>query len=103
MDDRAGSVSNSPWFWFFVFGATALLALAAIAPKHARRQERLDRMADQRARQQFTEDAESADSVAEQHWSSTSVRPLMFFLAAGLAAGAAGVAIHQRRKNDMAA
>jgi hypothetical protein len=99
MDDRAASVTNSPWFWFFVFGATALVAAAVIAPKHARRQERLDRMADQRARQQFVEEPEATVTAEENDSSSSSVRPLMLFLAAGLAFGAAGVAIHRRRQS----
>jgi len=46
-------LSDSPLFWFFVFGATGLLAAVAISPKHARRQERLEeRMADSRQRVQ---------------------------------------------------
>ena len=43
-------ISDSPLFWFFMFGAMGLLALVAIAPKHAQRQERLERMADSRQR-----------------------------------------------------
>jgi hypothetical protein len=38
------SLTDSPWFWFFVFGLAGLVALLVIAPKHFRRQERLVRM-----------------------------------------------------------
>jgi len=49
-------MSDSPLFWFFVFGTVGLIALVVIAPKHAQRQERLERMTDSRL-QPFTQHA----------------------------------------------
>lgn len=43
-DRRPAPVTDSPWFWLMIFGVAALAALLAIAPKHARRQARLERM-----------------------------------------------------------
>lgn len=37
-------LAESPWVWLAVFSAAGLVALLVIAPKHARRQERLERM-----------------------------------------------------------
>jgi hypothetical protein len=37
-------ITDSLWFWLVVYGSMAVVALAAIAPKHAKRQERIDRM-----------------------------------------------------------
>jgi Flp pilus assembly protein TadB len=91
----SGKLSDSPWFWLLMFGAAAVAALAAVAPKHVRRQERLVRMQAARERLQSaavrsaagpnssppsTED--SAPWVVEQPH--VSVRPLMVFLASAL-------------------
>ncbi|HWA96927.1 MAG TPA: hypothetical protein VG713_00475 [Pirellulales bacterium] len=78
------SLTESPWPWFLMFVAAALVALAVIGPKHQRRQERLVRMADQRARQQLPDDQRTtaapqpADDATD---SRTSVRGLYFTLA----------------------
>jgi hypothetical protein len=58
-------LSDSPLLWFFVFGMMGLLALVVIAPKHARRQERLERMADSRERP-FIEHAVDPSEISEQ-------------------------------------
>lgn len=41
-------ITDKLWFWLLVYGGMAVLALAAIAPKHFKRQERLDRMGNAR-------------------------------------------------------
>ncbi|MEX2119979.1 MAG: hypothetical protein WD847_10335 [Pirellulales bacterium] len=43
-------ISDSPWFWLFVFGGMGLVALVTVSPKYARRQERLERMHQTRQR-----------------------------------------------------
>jgi hypothetical protein len=42
------SITDSPWFWLFLFSATAWSAASSIAPKHAERQGRIVRMQDAR-------------------------------------------------------
>lgn len=68
---RPAPVTDSPWFWLMIFGVAGLAALIAIAPKHARRQARLERMnatRDQIARQMAEGDPGVAvdAEVAEQ-------------------------------------
>lgn len=41
-------ITDKLWFWLLIYGSMAVLALAAISPKHAKRQERLDRMSNAR-------------------------------------------------------
>jgi len=43
-----GVLYESPWVWTMLFAVCGLILLMAIGPKHARRQTRLDRMADAR-------------------------------------------------------
>ncbi|HEX4132885.1 MAG TPA: hypothetical protein VHZ24_22820 [Pirellulales bacterium] len=77
--------ADSPWFWVLIFGAAALVALAAIAPKHQQRQARLERMAQQRERQQFGENAAPIETAEPTE---NSLRPLFLTLAAILAIAA---------------
>lgn len=42
--------TDSPLFWLLLFGSTALIMLAVIEPKFAKRQERLERMSQSRVR-----------------------------------------------------
>jgi hypothetical protein len=44
------SLAENPWFWLMLFGAVGVLGVIVIAPKHAARQARIERMADTRAR-----------------------------------------------------
>ena len=90
----SGKLSDSPWFWLLLFGAAAVAALAAIGPKHVRRQERLVRMQAARERMQSAaaksaaggdpavaiEDAEPLP-IEPPH---VSVQPLMMVLASVL-------------------
>src|SRR5262249_34239625 len=104
-------------------GSMGLLALFVIAPKHAQRQERLERMADSRVRP-FAEHSDNssaasdlppadtspqADGSEEEHETvshplSRSVLPLMMFFAAvlAMAATAVGVARYLRMAEDRA-
>lgn len=68
MSARA-TLTDSPWFWLFLFGGMGLVAVIAVGPKHARRQERLDRMQQTRRNQLIAyengvslEDAASVDA-----------------------------------------
>ena len=36
-------MTDSPWFWLFLFGGVGIIALAAIAPKYFRRQADIER------------------------------------------------------------
>ncbi|HEX3871119.1 MAG TPA: hypothetical protein VHV77_11815, partial [Pirellulales bacterium] len=69
--------TDSPWFWLLIFATAAVVGLAAIGPKHLRRQERLERMADQRARQQFQPEEPNAGHDAD---TATSLLPLYVIL-----------------------
>ena len=95
----SGKLSDSPWFWLLLFGAAAVAALAAIGPKHVRRQERLVRMQAAREWVQMDAVAKSADGSATAPDDSAlpaieppqvSVRPLMMFLASALFVAAPG-------------
>lgn len=43
-------ISDSPWFWAYLFGTFALIALALAAPKFSRRQVQIEREAQGRQR-----------------------------------------------------
>src|SRR5437762_3870103 len=76
-------MTDSPWFWAYVFTTAALIALALIGPKFAARQAQIERefQGRQRAAQNIHGQAPSgALSTAEQ--TLISLRPLLFGLAA---------------------
>jgi hypothetical protein len=105
MPDRPPPVTDSPWFWLMLFGSVALVMLAAVEPKFARRQERLERMQQSRQSGRSAERAAGGDSEPSQtpFWQPshrTSLRPLMLFLAALLAVGI--IVLNVRRKRAMA-
>ena len=96
-------MTDSPWFWFFLFVGMALLAAFAIGPKHERRQERIVRMQDAReaAAQGYrpsTDDAGRREPATMPDWDATLLErlvrflfaawPLKVFLIVVLAAGA---------------
>lgn len=75
-------------FWLLLFGSTALIMLAVIEPKFAKRQERLERMAQSRTRAAQTvaaSDAEPNDSdyAETPRWEAErrpTLQPLVLFI-----------------------
>jgi len=43
MTPQRPAISDSPWFWAYLFSLAALLALALIGPKYSRRQAQIER------------------------------------------------------------
>jgi hypothetical protein len=83
MPSAARSVSDSPWFWAYLFTTAALIALALIAPKFAARQAQIERefQGRQRAAQNISGQSPTVPiSTAER--TLISLRPLFFGLAA---------------------
>lgn len=76
-------------FWLLLFGSTALLMLAVIEPKFAKRQERLERMSQSRVRaaQAISSEKTASDGsvyTESPRWQATqrpTLRPLIFFIA----------------------
>ncbi len=100
-------MTDSPWFWFFLFGGMALAGAFVIGPKHEIRQQRLVRM--QGARDKVAQGvmppeagarpAASAPAPTGQLWSFLAAAwPLKLFLAAVLAGGAFVKTIVERRQ-----
>jgi Flp pilus assembly protein TadB len=105
--------SESPWLWFFLFAAAALVALAVIGPKHVRRQQRLVRMQQARERTAASQSASqpreagvqpaavpeaAAPEAAVPRQPVVSVWPLMAFLVLLVAAVGLGFIITMRRR-----
>ena len=92
--------TQSPWFWFLLFGGMALLGVAVIGPKHVEREQRRLRMQAAReigpsggsATAPETNEAEPIEQTPPP-----SVQPLMAFLAVLLLAGAAFAQWRARR------
>jgi hypothetical protein len=83
MPRAARSVSDSPWFWAYLFTTAALIALAMIGPKFAARQLQIERefQGRQRAAQNISGQLPTVPiSTAER--TLISLRPLFFGLAA---------------------
>lgn len=82
-------------FWLLLFGSTALILLAVIEPKFARRQERLERMSHSRSR--ATQAVAASDKVPSDstyaeapRWEAQrrpTLQPLILFIAFVLLAG----------------
>lgn len=76
-------------FWLLLFGSTALVMLAVIEPKFAKRQERLERMSQSRGRAaQAVASGNTASDPSvyaeSPRWHATqrpTLRPLIFFIA----------------------
>jgi hypothetical protein len=76
-------ISDSPWFWAYLFGAAALVALALLTPKYGPRQAQLERefQGRQRAAQNLNgQEPSIAMSSAER--TLVPLQPLMLALAA---------------------
>jgi hypothetical protein len=79
---ESGRLSDSPLFWFFLFGGMALASLLAIGPKYAARQGRIERMQDARVRIQYTGSAalpQAADDSADAE-TAAGERPTLVYL-----------------------
>jgi hypothetical protein len=76
-------VTDSPWFWAFLFSTAALVALAVIAPKYAQRQTHIER--EFQGRQRAAENLNNREpSVGLSNPGETliTLQPLFFALAA---------------------
>jgi len=86
MNKVATSATNSPWLWVCLFATAALIGLAAIAPKYAKRQAQIERefQGRQRAAQNVQGQAPSGQLSTPENTRIT-LRPL-FYAFAGLIA-----------------
>jgi len=76
-------ITDSPWFWAYLFGTAALIALALLTPKFGPRQAQLERefQGRQRAAQNLNgQEPSIAMSSAER--TQITLRPLLLVLAA---------------------
>jgi hypothetical protein len=75
-------ITDSPWFWAYLFGTAALLALAVIGPKFGPRQAQLERefQGRQRAVQHQAGD-EPTVAMSDAGETVIGLRPLFFALA----------------------
>lgn len=105
METPSPPLTDSPWFWLLLFGTMALIMLAAIEPKFARRQERLERMHASRQSGRPIEhggplskqtDSERMHAPQWQPARRVSLRPLMLFLSSVMAGGI--IAMYLRRR-----
>jgi hypothetical protein len=76
-------ITDSPWFWAYLFGTAALLALALIGPKFSQRQAHIERefQGRQRAAQQLG-GQEPTVPMSSVDQTLITLRPLLFALAA---------------------
>lgn len=81
-------LSDSPWFWLYVFGTAGIVALLWMSPKFGARQSQLDRQFEGRRHVM----SQPADVAAARPFSNperraASLRPLYWILLAALVAG----------------
>ena len=76
-------VTDSPWFWAFLFSTAALIALAVIGPKFAQRQAHIERefQGRQRAAENLN-DREPTVGLSSPGQTLITLQPLFFALAA---------------------
>ena len=102
--------TDSPWLWFGLFAAIGIIALAAVAPKYARRQGRLEQRYENRLRTQEQRQAAAtgatADPVANssptrmgEARATTSLVPIALALLVGFALAALFVRWRTRRRH----
>jgi len=81
------SITDSPWFWAYLFATAALIALALIGPKFAARQAQIER--EFQGRQRATQQAqghEPSGELSNAEKTLITLRPLFLGLAAVTAA-----------------
>jgi hypothetical protein len=83
MGSTSRPITDSPWFWAYLFATAALIALALIGPKYAARQAQIER--EFQGRQRAAESAQGREpsgylSSAEQ--TLITLRPLFLGMAA---------------------
>jgi hypothetical protein len=80
---RRTPITDSPWFWAYLFGTAALIALALLSPKYGPRQAQLERefQGRQRAAQNLN-GQEPSIALSSADRPLISLRPLFFGLAA---------------------
>src|SRR5262245_45122028 len=83
MDSIRRPMTDSPWFWVYLFATAALISLALIGPKFAARQAQIEReyQGRQRAAQQ-TQGAEPTGELSTAERTLITLRPLFLGLAA---------------------
>src|SRR5438132_7671870 len=83
MHSASRSMTDSPWFWAYLFTTAALIALAVIGPKFAARQAQIERefQGRQRAAQNI-QGQEPSGRLSTAERTLISLRPLCFGLAA---------------------
>jgi hypothetical protein len=83
MDSIRRPMTDSPWFWVYLFSTAALVALALIGPKFAARQAQIEReyQGRQRAAQQV-QGAEPTGELSTAEKTLITLRPLFLGLAA---------------------
>ena len=76
-------ITDSPWFWAYLFGTAALISLALISPKFSQRQAHIERefQGRQRAAQQLS-GQEPTVPLSSVEMTLITLRPLFFALAA---------------------
>ncbi|HVA46265.1 MAG TPA: hypothetical protein VNH11_07820 [Pirellulales bacterium] len=102
---QRGPISDSPLFWLMLFASVGLVMLAAVEPKFARRQERIERMQQSRQRaaqrnRAASKEGRASERSAVPEWQPAgraTLRPLMLFVAGLLVAAMIGMHIRRRR------
>jgi hypothetical protein len=83
MDSAPRPVTDSPWFWAYLFATAALIALALIGPKFAARQSQIEREFQGRQRAaQYLNRQEPSGTLSTGERTLITLRPLFLGLAA---------------------
>src|SRR5438876_8971100 len=83
MHSASRPITDSPWFWVYLFTTAALIALALIGPKFAARQAQIEREFQGRQRAaQNTHGQEPSGVLSTAERTLITLRPLFFGLAA---------------------
>src|SRR5262245_46412201 len=82
MSSACRSVTDSPWFWAYLFATAGLIGLALIGPKYAARQAQIEREFQGRQRAaQNTQGQEPSGRISTAEQTLITLRPLFFGLA----------------------